>query len=131
MKIQFDAVYYEPQTLEYPLGKQLRETFQSLPWIEIESHNRIPQLSMAANKDFPKLKQHLIIGIRKTHKYVENHKVSDWLVHICIRLPSHVPLLLSCMQLQQVLLLTLVRKPRANDGTTFEKGRRCSCTADI
>lgn len=80
MKIQFDAVYYEPQALEYPLGKQLHETYQSLPWIEIESHNRIPEFSMSANKDFPKLKQHLIIGIRKTHKYVENHKVSDWLV---------------------------------------------------
>lgn len=32
------------------------------------------------NKSFPKLKQHLILGTRKTHKYVENHKVSDWLV---------------------------------------------------
>lgn len=80
MEIQFDAVYYEPQVLEYPLGKQLHETYQSLPWIEIESHNRIPELSIAGNKDFPKLKQHLILGIRKTHKYVENHKVSDWLV---------------------------------------------------
>lgn len=80
MKIQFDAVYYESQTLEYPLGKQLHETYQSLPWIEIKSHNRIPELSSAGNKDFQKLKQHLILGIRKTHKYVENHKVSDWLV---------------------------------------------------
>jgi spore photoproduct lyase len=32
------------------------------------------------NRNFPKLKQHLIIGVRKTHKYVPNHKVSDWLV---------------------------------------------------
>ena len=80
MKLQFDAVYYEPQALEYLLGKQLHETYQSLPWIEIESHNRIPEFSVADNKDFPKLKQPLILGIRKTHKYVENHKVSDWLV---------------------------------------------------
>lgn len=80
MKIEFDAVYYEPQALEYPLGKQLHEKYEALPWIEIESHNRIPVLSSAANKDFPKLKQHLILGTRKTHKYVENHKVSDWLV---------------------------------------------------
>lgn len=80
MELQFDAVFYEPQTLEYPLGKQLREKYNALPWIEIESHNRIPELSSAENTDFPKLKQHLILGIRKTHKYVENHKVSDWLV---------------------------------------------------
>lgn len=80
MEIQFDAVYYEPHALKYQLGIQLHETYQSLPWIEIESHNHIPELSIAGNKDFPKLKQHLILGIRKTHKYVENHKVSDWLV---------------------------------------------------
>lgn len=80
MEIQFDAVYYEPQALEYQLGKQLHETYQSLPWIEIQSHNYIPELSIAGNRDFPKLKQHLILGTRKTHKYVKNHKVSDWLV---------------------------------------------------
>lgn len=80
MDVRFDAVYYEPLALEYPLGKELHERYKALPWIEIGSHNRIPELSSAENKDFPKLKQHLIIGIRKTHKYVENHKVSDWLV---------------------------------------------------
>ncbi len=80
MKLQFDAVYYEPQALESVLGQRLHKQYQSLPWIEIASHNRIPELSTAENKDFPKLKQHLILGIRKTHKYVKNHKVSDWLV---------------------------------------------------
>ena len=49
-------------------------------WIEIESHNRIVELSSMENKSFPSLKQHLILGVRKTHKYVKNHKVSDWLV---------------------------------------------------
>lgn len=76
----FDAVYFEPQTLDYPLGKQLQAQYRDLPWIPIESHNHIPQLSAADNSAFTKLKQHLIIGVRKTHKYVENHKVSDWLV---------------------------------------------------
>lgn len=80
MDFQFDAVYYEPQALEYELGKQLQEKYKSLPWTKIESHNRIPQMSAAGNRDFPRLKQHLILGIRKTHHYVENHKVSDWLV---------------------------------------------------
>jgi spore photoproduct lyase len=80
MDFQFDAVYYEPQALEYPLGRKLREKYQSLPWIEIASHNRIPELSASGNEDFPKLKRHLILGVRKTHRYVENHKVSDWLV---------------------------------------------------
>ena len=32
------------------------------------------------NKEFPNMKRNLIIGIRKTHKFVENHKTSDYLV---------------------------------------------------
>ncbi len=77
---EFDAVYYERAALDYPLGLSLKTQYAGLPWIEIESHNRIPELSASENRDFTKLKRHLIIGIRKTHKYVENHKVSDWLV---------------------------------------------------
>lgn len=76
----FDAVYYEPAALDYELGKMLRAKYSGLPWNEIESHNRIPELTASENREFPKLKQHLIIGVRKTHKYVPNYKVSDWLV---------------------------------------------------
>jgi len=80
MNTTFDTVYYEPLALNYELGKMLRDKYADLPWVEIESHNRIPELTAADNRDFPKLKSHLIIGVRKTHQYVENHKVSDWLV---------------------------------------------------
>lgn len=80
MNMSFDAVYYEPDALSYELGKMLQSKYADLPWMEISSHNHIPELAAAENKDFPKLKNHLIIGVRKTHKYVENHKVSDWLV---------------------------------------------------
>ena len=80
MDIKFDRVYYEPDALNYELGKKLQIKYKDLPWVEIENHNRIPELTAAANRDFPKLKRLLIIGTRKTHKYVPNHKVSDWLV---------------------------------------------------
>jgi len=80
MKPEFDAVFYEPKALEYPLGKTLRTELTHLPWTEIESHNRIPEFQAAENRDFAHLKRHLVVGVRKTHKYVENHKVSDWLV---------------------------------------------------
>ena len=80
MGMDFDAVYYEPDTLNYELGKMLRQKYADLTWNRIESHNRIPELAAADNRDFPKLKSHLILGVRKTHKYVPNHKVSDWLV---------------------------------------------------
>ncbi len=80
MNMLFDAVYYEPAASNYELGQMLREKYAALPWIEIESHNYIPELAASENRDFSKLKHHLIIGVRKTHKYVPNHKVSDWLV---------------------------------------------------
>lgn len=78
--MKFDAVYYEPDCLSYPLGQQLKEQFSGLPWIPIESHNSIKEMQERPNSDFGRMKRNLIIGIRKTHKYVENHKVSDYLV---------------------------------------------------
>ena len=80
MEMRFDAVYYEPDALGYELGRELKAKYQNLPWLPIESHNRIPELTAAGNREFQKLKRHLIIGVRKTHRYVPNHKVSDWLV---------------------------------------------------
>ncbi|MEA4921072.1 MAG: spore photoproduct lyase [Clostridiaceae bacterium] len=78
--MKFDAIYFEPAALNYELGQKLKAKYNNLPWIGIESHNHIPTLAASDNRDFPKLKNHLIIGVRKTHKYVPNHKVSDWLV---------------------------------------------------
>lgn len=75
-----DKIYYEPQALDYPLGKELRERFRDLPWIEIESHNRIDELRQNPNSSFAQMKRHLIVGVRKTHKYTPNQKVSDFLV---------------------------------------------------
>ncbi len=76
----YDKVYYEPATLEYELGKILHDKFSDVPWVEIENHNNIEQLRSNSNKEFTAMKRYLIIGIRKTHKYVPNHKVSDFLV---------------------------------------------------
>ncbi len=80
MSLDYDAVFYEENVLNYKLGKELKEKFSYLQWYPIESHNRIKEFYSSPNKDFAKLKKHLIIGTRKTHKYTENHKVSDWLV---------------------------------------------------
>lgn len=78
--MKFREVYFEPEVMDYPLGKQLKDKFSGLPWIPIESHNRIPSMQEKNNSEFARMKQNLIIGIRKTHKYTENHKVSDYLV---------------------------------------------------
>ncbi len=73
-------VYYEPQALKYELGKELKEKFSSSQWIEIENHNNIPQLREQQNCEFAKMKQNIVIGVRKTHKYTPNFKTSDFLV---------------------------------------------------
>lgn len=75
-----EKVYYERAVMEYELGKYLKDKFPNIPWIEIENHNNIEQLRTNSNKEFARMKRYLILGIRKTHKYVPNHKVSDFLV---------------------------------------------------
>lgn len=73
-------IYYEPDIINYELGKMLMERYKDVPCIEIESHNRIKELQERPNADFIEMKKYLIIGIRKTHKYVPNEKSSDFLV---------------------------------------------------
>lgn len=75
-----DKIFYEPAVLGYDLGRQMREKFKQVPWIPVESHNNIEQLRKNKNQEFPRMKRHLIIGIRKSLKYTPNHKVSDFLV---------------------------------------------------
>ena len=74
------AIYFEKEILNYPLGKELMEKYKEIPKVEIENHNNIEEMRKKENKEFPDMKRNLIIGVRKTHKFVENHKTSDYLV---------------------------------------------------
>lgn len=76
----FNAIYYEEGITNYPLGKMLMEKYKDLPKYKIENHNNIEEMRKKQNKDFPHLKKNLIIGIRKTQKFVPNYKVSNYLV---------------------------------------------------
>ena len=75
-----DAIYFEKDIENYILGKELLEKYKDIPKFKIENHNNIPEMRNQQNSEFPKMKKHLIIATRKTHKYTENHKVSDFLV---------------------------------------------------
>ncbi len=74
------AIYFEKDIENYQLGKELMEKYNDVPKIEIENHNAIDEMRKKENKEFVNMKRNLIIGVRKTHKFVENHKVSDYLV---------------------------------------------------
>ena len=76
------AVYYEPKSREYELGKKLLNKYrnENIPTYIIENHNNIEEMRNKQNSEFPQMKQNLILGIRKTHKFVPNNKISDYLV---------------------------------------------------
>ena len=75
-----DAIYCEPNIENYRLGKELLQKYTDTPKFTIDNHNNIPEMRNQSNSAFPKMKKNLIIATRKTHKYTENHKVSDFLV---------------------------------------------------
>ena len=76
------ACLYEPDVAKYTLGRTLlaRCQEQGIPMDTILSHNRIPEMSSRPNSDFLKMKTYLILGVRKTHNYTPNEKISQWLV---------------------------------------------------
>lgn len=74
------AIFYEENIENYELGKELLKKYSNVPKTIIESHNNIEEMRKKQNSEFLEMKRNLIIGIRKTHKFVPNHKVSDFLV---------------------------------------------------
>lgn len=80
MNINPHKVYFEKAALEYELGQELYEKYKGLEWIEIENHNNIPCLRQNPNSEFAKMKQDIVIGVRKSLKHVPNNKTSDFLV---------------------------------------------------
>jgi len=73
-------IYYEQEIQNYELGKELLEKYKDVPKTIIDNHNNIEEMRKKENSEFPKMKRNLIIGTRKTHKYVPNYKVSNFLV---------------------------------------------------
>ena len=76
------AVYFEKDVYNYELGKELLDKYKenNVICVEIENHNNIEEMRKNQNSEFANMKQNIIIGVRKTHKHVENHKVSNYLV---------------------------------------------------
>ena len=73
-------ILYEKNVENYELGRELLEKYKDIPKMIIENHNNIPEMRGKQNCEFVDMKKNLIIGIRKTHKFVPNHKTSDFLV---------------------------------------------------
>ena len=92
------AIYYEENIKNYYLGQKLLEMYKDVPMYVIENHNNIEEMRKKQNSEFANMKQNLIIGIRKTHNFVPNHKTSDYLVpYTSSRLYCNVYVLLFSM----------------------------------
>ena len=74
------AIYYEENIKNYSLGKRLLDKYKEIPKIMIDNHNYIEEMRKKSNKDFANMKRNLIIGVRKTHRFIKNNKTSDFLV---------------------------------------------------
>lgn len=93
-----NAIYCEKDIENYVLGRELLKKYSDVPRITIENHNNIEEMRKKQNVEFPNMKKNLIIGTRKTHKFVENHKTSDFLVpYTSSRLYCYVYVLLFSM----------------------------------
>ena len=69
-----EKVFYEPAVLNYELGRQLKDKFAGVEWIPVKNHNNIEQLRKNPNSEFTRMKRYLVIGVRKSLKYVPNNK---------------------------------------------------------
>ena len=74
------AIYCEKDIEKYELGRKLLEQYKDVPKVIIENHNNIEEMRKKQNCEFLDMKSNLIIGVRKTHKFVPNNKTSDFLV---------------------------------------------------
>lgn len=76
------AVYYEPEVLDYPRGRELLDRYSgdSVPLKEIETHNRIDELRAIPDSELAKKKKVLVLGIRKSLRLVPNELSADYIV---------------------------------------------------
>ena len=69
-----DKIYYEPDSLNYPLGQELSQKYRDRVWIPIENHNNIEELRQNPNREFTRMKQYLIIGTPVSYTHLDVYK---------------------------------------------------------
>jgi len=73
-------LYVENGCEHYTLGKELLQKYKDLPITLIDDHNKIPELRERPDSDFARMKNYLVLGIRKSLTHQKNNKTSDFLV---------------------------------------------------
>ncbi|UCZ54248.1 spore photoproduct lyase [Bacillus shivajii] len=85
-------VYIEPQALEYPLGKQLKEKFENLG-IEIRqttSHNQVRNIPGENHlQKYRNAKSTLVVGVRKTLKFDTSKPSAEYAIPLATGCMGH------------------------------------------
>lgn len=75
-------LYVEKGCDAYSFGRQMIDKYQAMgiDITEVENHNNIPEMRAQPNAAFPKMKDVVVLGIRKSLTHRKNNKTSDFLV---------------------------------------------------
>lgn len=89
---QPDLIYFEPQALNYPLGKELYRyyTQTDTPVKMTSSHNRIMDLPGESNMEKYRIsKRTLVVGIRKTLKFETSKPSAEYAIPLATGCMGH------------------------------------------
>ncbi|PGL72422.1 spore photoproduct lyase [Bacillus sp. AFS055030] len=136
-------VYFEPQALEYPLGKELKEKFEQmgLEIRETTSHNQIRNLPGENDVEKYRIaKSTLVVGLRKTLKFETSKPSAEYAIPLATGCMGHChycylqttlgskPYIRVYVNLEEIFAQAMnYIKEREPEITRFE----AACTSDI
>ncbi|XZF74696.1 spore photoproduct lyase [Bacillus sp. AL-1R] len=136
-------VYFEPQALEYPLGKELKEKFEQmgLEIRETTSHNQIRNLPGENDVEKYRIaKSTLVVGLRKTLKFETSKPSAEYAIPLATGCMGHChycylqttlgskPYIRVYVNLEEIFAQAMKYiKEREPEITRFE----AACTSDI
>lgn len=89
---QPDLIYFEPQALEYPLGKELYDRYKNtdIPVRMTTSHNRITDLPGKNDMEKYRIaKKTLVVGVRKTLKFEPSKPSAEYAIPLATGCMGH------------------------------------------
>ncbi|GAA4710607.1 spore photoproduct lyase [Brevibacillus fulvus] len=87
-----DLVFFEPQALDYPLGKQLFERYQAaeIPIRMTTSHNQVRGIpGETAIEQYRNAKRTLVVGVRKTLKFEPSKPSAEYALPLATGCAAH------------------------------------------
>jgi len=87
-----DLVFFEPQALEYPLGKDLYQRYQQagLPIRMTTSHNQVRGIPGESElEQYRNAKRTLVVGVRKTMKFEQSKPSAEYAIPLATGCAAH------------------------------------------